>query len=458
MAPARLAAFEALRAVTSGRLDLPAALERVRRGLDDERDRALATELVTGTLRWQAALDYLIARYAHRPLTRLEAAVRDVLRLGIYQLLYLQRIPAAAAVADTVELAKTRVRPEAARLVNAVLRAVARDRAQPPLPERPPAVTPETRDQVLDYLSTTWSHPRWLVERWLDRYGIEATLAWVQFNNQPAPLVLRANTLRTSRTALAEALAAHGVETEPTRYARDGLLVRRGNPLATPLAAAGLFVLQEEASQLVADFADARAGERVLDACAAPGNKTLALAAGAGPTGLVVAGEFRVRRLRLLRSRLAAAGADAVRLVRLDLRHPLPFQAPFDLVLVDAPCSGLGTIRRDPDIRWRRMPDDLPRFADAQVNLLAHAAEVVRQGGRLIYATCSSEPEENDEVVDRFLQRRSDYALVDPRRVRPAFPAALAALLDARGCLRTAPWPHGLDAFFAAMLVRCGSV
>jgi 16S rRNA (cytosine967-C5)-methyltransferase len=454
VAPARQAAFDALRAVTAGRRDLATALEAARRRLTDERDRALATELVTGTLRWQAALDHLIAHYAHRPVARLEAAVRDALRLGAYQIIYLSRIPPAVAVDETVELVKARGRLEAAALANAVLRAIARDRAHPPWPPPPESFRPETRAQALDYLSITWSHPRWLVDRWLDRYGFEATRALVAFDNRPAPIVVRANTLRTNREALAEALATHGVETEPTRYSPDGLVVRRGNPLATPLAAEGLFVVQDEASQLVALFVGVGPGERVLDACAAPGNKTLALAAAAGPGGRVVAGDLRPRRLRLLQATLARAGADTVRTVRLDLARPLPFRPVFDAVLVDAPCSSLGTIRRDPDVRWRRAPSDLGVFGAAQLRYLTHAADVVSPGGRLVYATCSSEPEENDDVVERFLERRDDYALVDPRSIGRPFSDSLAPLLDLRGCLRTVPWRHGLDAFFAAMLVR----
>ncbi len=457
VAPARAAAFDALRAVTAGRRDLPAALDAARRTLPDERDRALATELVTGALRWQGALDHLVAHYARRSVSRLDAGVRDALRLGAYQLVFLARVPAYAAVADTVQLVKQR-RPQAAGLVNAVLRAIARDRSALPLPRAPARFTPDTRAAALDYLSITGSHPRWLVERWLDRHGFAAAAAWVQFNNRPAPITLRANTLRTTATALAEALAAHGVETKAAPYAPDGLVVCRGNPLATPLAGAGLFVVQDEAAQLVTCFVDARPGERVLDTCAAPGNKTLALAAAVGARGLVVAGELRPRRVRLLRDTLAASGAAAVRIVRLDLERPLPCRPVFDAVLVDAPCSGLGTIRRDPDVRWRRSAADLLVFAERQVRLLSHAADAVRPGGRLVYATCSSEPEENEDVVRRFLQERRDYELVDPRRLRPDGGAPLDSVLDAVGCLRTEPWRHALEAFFAAMLVRRGAV
>lgn len=454
IAPARWAAFEALRAVSERRLDLPAALARARRGLSDERDRALLSEIVTGTLRWRAALDHLISSGARRPIDRLDAAVLDALRIGVYQLLYLERVPPRAVVDDAVEISKRGGTRSAAGLVNAVLRTIARERDRMRLPQPPDTSHGDCRDAALDYLSITLSHPRWLVARWLDRHGFDAAAAWARFNNTPAPLTLRVNTLRTTASVLAAELHAKGVDVEPGRYAPDALVVRRGNPLLTPLAETGRFVVQDEASQLVALFAAASPGHRVLDACASPGNKTLALAADMQDEGLLVAADLRGRRIGLLRRTLASAALRSTRIVRTDLTRPAPFRAGFDLVLVDAPCSGLGTIRRDPDIRWRRTARDLQRFAAAQLQMLNRAADTVRPGGRLVYATCSSEPEENDEVVARFLERRGEFRRVDPRAVLPPSRAGVVSVLDDQACLRTLPWAHGLDAFFAAMLVK----
>lgn len=454
IAPARWAAFAALRAVTERRLDLPAALAWARRGLQDERDRALASEIVTGVLRWRAALDHLVAYYAHRPLDRLDAVVLDALRTGAYQLLHLERVPPRAAVDDGVEIVKRAGRRSAAGLVNAVLRAIARERSRVPLPPPPDLSQPDWRTAALDYLSITLSHPRWLASRWLDRHGFEASAAWARFNNAPAPLTLRVNTLRTTTSILILKLRAAGIDVEPARYAPDALVVRRGNPLLSSLAETGRFVVQDEASQLVALFAAARPGDRVLDACASPGNKTLALAGTMRDEGLLVATDVRERRIGLLRRTLAPAALRSVRIVRADLTRPAPFRDCFDLVLLDAPCSGLGTIRRDPDIRWRRTESDLPRLARTQLEFLERTADTVRPGGRLVYATCSSEPEENDEVVTRFLEGHAEFRLVDPRAVLPPADASLAAVLDDGGCLRTLPWPHGLEAFFAAMLVK----
>ncbi len=449
MSPARMAAYWALRAVLEGE-DLPRALVRERDRLPDERDRALVTELTTGTLRWLAALDYLVVRTSGRPTSRLDPEVLAVLRLGAYQLLYLDRIPASAAVNESVTLAKRIGKASASGLVNAVLRRVADTAERPALPRNPGPHG--SRAAQLAYLSVAGSHPAWLAARWLDRVGFERAVAWVRFNNLAPALTLRANRLRTTVEDLSRRLAEHGVETTPTRWARDGLSVVTGTPLRTPLAGQGLFVVQDEASQLVAELVAARPGERVLDACAAPGGKTTALAAGVGERGLVVAAELRSPRVRLLQEIVRECGADAVRFVRHDLRQP-PFHPVFDCVFVDAPCTGLGTVRRDPEIRWRRQADDLSRMATLQRALVEGAAAVVRPGGRLVYATCSSEPEENQAVVRAFLADHAEFALVPPGAGGPVRDE-LQSVTTGEGWLATTPDEHGLELFFAATLRR----
>ena len=453
MTPARTAAYHVLRAVFGGD-DLPNALARVRDTLGDDRDRALVTEITTGTLRWLGALDRVIEQVAARPTDRLDEEVLTVLRLGAYQLLYLDRVPAAAAVHESVTLVRRVGKASAAGLVNAVLRGIASTAHTPPLPPEPGAS--DTRAVRLAYLSVTCSHPRWLVERWLDRRGFLRTLDWVRFNNTPPALTLRANRLRTTPVALARHLGEHDVRTEPTRFARDGLRVLAGNPLRTPLFDQGLFLVQDEASQLVAELTAARPGERVLDACAAPGGKTTAIAAAMRQVGSLVASDVRPARVRLLRRTLDQMGATKVRVVRLDLGRPPPFRPVFDCVLVDAPCSGLGIVRRDPEIRWRRQAVDLARFARDQLTMVSHASRVVRPGGRLVYATCSSEPEENEEVVDAFLADHPDFDPVHPDQMRSLLSQGLRDTIDDHGRLSTAPDTHGLEAFFAAVLRRRG--
>ena len=430
--------------------DLATALARARTPLTDPRDRALAGEIALGVFRWLAALDYVIERLARRPAAKIEPIVLDILRVAVYQLTHLDRVPAAAVVNDAVDMARRAKRTGAAGFVNGVLRALGR--GAPSLPPRPDPGSlgePGMRAQALDYLSITLSHPRWLVERWLARTGFEAVEGWARFNNEPAPLTLRANTLRIDREELKSLLSAHGVECDDARLATQGLVVRRGNPLLSPLAERGLFLVQDEASQLVAEFLAVKSGERIFDACASPGGKTVAMAAQAGADGLVVASDFRPRRIRLLVDTIRRTGADRVRIVRTDLRQPLPFGPRFDAVLVDVPCSGLGTIRRDPDIRWRRTEADVARLAAEALTMLTHASAVVRPGGRLVYATCSSEPEENEDVVSKFLVNHPAF-----RQMKAQMDAS--PVIDEAGSLRTLPHVHALEAFFAVVLVHYG--
>jgi len=451
-APARRAAYEALRAVGSGRALLAEAIVASREPLQDDRDRALVTTIVTGTLRWRNRLDFVLSRQVMRDLARLDPEVLEILRLSVFQLLFLERVPASAVVHDAVNLTRAAGKSSAAGFVNAVLRKVSLTRDRLDLPQAPSPEAGGTREAWLDALSLTGSHPRWLVERWLDRMGPEAAAAWVKFNNEEPALTIRANTLKTSRELLGERLLDAGVETERLRFAPDGLRVLRGNPLRTPLAKQGLFVVQDEASQLVALMCGRQQRWRTLDACAAPGGKTLVLAAGPARGGLLVAGDRRWRRLKLLREYLAAAGAGQARIVALDLSSGAPFKDIFDLVLVDAPCTGLGTLRREVDIRWRRSAGDIGETAAVQARMLRHAASLVAPGGRLVYATCSSEPEENEVVFEAWLSGEPGF--------RPAGPESLTSggvppgLLDGQGHLHTRPDLHGLEAFFAAAADR----
>ena len=449
-APARIAAFHALRAIDGGRVDLPAALVRSRQHLDDDRDRALAAEIVTGTVRWRRSLDHVLAHVANRPLEKLDREVLVILRLSLYQILHLDRVPASAVVDDAVDLTRAARKPSATGFVNGVLRNTLRQRNRLPLPSRPAASS--NREEAIAYLGITHSHPDWLVARWLDRHGFEAAEQWVRFNNDTPHLTIRANTLRTTRDALAATLSADGIETEPTRLAPDGLTVVAGNPLRRP--ADGSFVVQDEGSQLVPLVVAAGPDESVLDLCASPGGKTTAMAAAMGGSGVIVACDVRAKRIALLRETIAASGAGHVAIVQVGVADAVPFASVFDRVLVDAPCSGLGTLRRDPDIKWRRSEAELPQLARDQVTLLGRAAEAVKAGGRLVYATCSSEPEENEQVVDAFLAAHPAFTLIDLRgRSHPA----IETVLDDRGMLRTLPFAHGLEAFFAAAMVRTAS-
>jgi 16S rRNA (cytosine967-C5)-methyltransferase len=449
IAPARVAAFEILSAVSAGRADLSSAIARARTTLSDDRDRALAAEIATGVQRMRASLDHLIVQFSKRPIDRLDPEILEILRLSIHQLLHLTRVPAAAVVDDAVNLAGLAGKRSAAGFVNAVLRNLARGRSALPLPRRP--VDPADHAGAIDYLSITLSHPRWLAERWYDRIGFGAAERWMQFNNRPAPLTLRANRLRITPEDLRLRLASLDIAVVAGRYAPEALVVESGHPLRASGGDEGWFVVQDEASQLVALLAGAHPGRRVLDTCASPGGKATAIAATLAEDGRVVACDVRDRRISLLSRTVTTTGAANVRLVQADLLSALPFRAEFDTVMVDVPCSGLGTLRRDPDIRWRRQERELAALATAELRMLRHAAEVVKPGGRLVYATCSSEPEENEDVADAFLRDAPEFAAVNAGHAHPSLPQAV---VDHRGHLRTAPDRHGLEAFFGAVFEK----
>lgn len=440
----------ALLAVELGRADLDTAVDRAREGLTDPRDLALLHEIVTGTLRWQGRLDWSLAALSTLPLDRLDAEVRVALRMGAYQLEHLDRTPARAVVDDAVALVKRARKSSAAGLVNAVLRRLARGDGRP-LPDPAAATTDEA---LAAALAVTTAHPRWLVDRWLARESRDVVEAWLAFDNTAPPLVLRVNPLVAGgRDAAVRRLELRGVETHPCRWAPLGLVVDGGpSPGLSRALESGEVFLQDEGSQLAALVAPVRAGQTVLDLCAAPGGKTLAYAAAAGPAGRVIACDVRPRRLALLAATVRRATADRAAVVAVGEREPLPFAPAFDVVAVDAPCSGLGTLRRDPDIKWRRRPEDLAAYQARQVDLLRRASAAVAPGGTLVYTTCSTEPEENGDVIARFLseapafERRPVAAGPDGRYLTP--------FVDADGWLRLHPARHGLEGYFGAVVAR----
>jgi 16S rRNA (cytosine967-C5)-methyltransferase len=422
IAPARRAALDALEKIEQSDVDMGAAIAAVRATLTDERDQALLLELVSGTLRMRGAIDYQLSLRVKRPIAKLDAAVLNILRLSAFQLMYMSRLPASAVINDAVDLTRRAGKSSASGLANAVLRALSREQTQ--------LKWPSADDP--DYLAVVHSHPRWLIDRWVARYGVENTTSWLAFNNQPAALCLVANRHLNTREALAEELLSDGVMTRPTSRAANGLEVIDGRALNTRAFREGRCIVQDEASQLIGELAASVARGNVLDLCASPGGKTLALSIARGTH--VIASDVRPNRVRLLARTLTRCRIPNTTVVHV-ADGPLPFaDETFDLVLIDAPCSGLGTVRRDPDIRWRRSPEDLARFAKAQRELLGSAASLVKHGGSLVYSTCSSEPEENEDVVASFLQARSDFSQ--------------------RTTHQTLPFREGLEAFFGSVLER----
>jgi 16S rRNA (cytosine967-C5)-methyltransferase len=438
VSPARLAAFEILMRVADGAYTsvLLAARERDLKDVD----RSLSYELVMGVLRQQLWLDRLIEYYAARKVTDLDPAVCVVLRLGLYQLRFLSRVPASAAVNESVNLIHSARLRSAGGLVNAVLRRATRE------PEVDPA---DNISDALERLSVSTSHPQWLIERWIQAIGFEETEAFARSNNEAPPIAFRVVKTRASEAEVCERLRAAGAELVPSRVTNGAWRVSGGGNLLVELAASGQIYLQDEASQLVGGMLGGRPGDHILDLCAAPGSKTTQIADLSGDSAVIVAGDLHFHRLRTVFSAAQLQGLSGIHPVVLDGLRPLPFaEASFERVLVDAPCSGTGTLRRNPEIRWRITPADIEDLARRQQELLSNAARAVKPGGRLIYSTCSVEPEENEAVVKTFLENHAaSFA-----RAR----LAEDSLTDEQNDVRT--WPHrdGTDGFFISALARKG--
>ena len=409
------------------------------------RDAGLATEITYGTLRWQRYLDWILAPHSRRKLDTLDSRVLVLLRMTAYQLAFLERIPPFAAVSDAVALAKAPGKPGVPEFVNAVLRSFTRRGVREREP-RPP-------DDPIDALAVRLSFPTWLAARWVERYGADEATALMRAMNERPPLTVRANTLRVTREALAARLRAEDhLDSTPTPYAAEGLIVEHGGaPSAWHAFADGAFAVQDEASMLVAQLLEPRPGEVVADACAAPGTKTAHLAQLMENRGRIVAFDPQPARLARVTETLARLGVDIVE-TRGGTAETLSGEmaAACDGVLVDAPCSNLGVLRRNPEVKWRREPGDIAASGTRQREILAAAAGMVKPGGRLVYATCSLEPEENEAVTAAFLAARADFVL-DP-------PAAFPLPLDGDGVLRCRPHRHGTDGFTAVRLRRKAAV
>ena len=416
----------------------------------DEREAALTTELVMGTLRWQRLLDLLVERYTGRKTAALDREVLVILRLGIYQLRFLTRMPAHAAVNESVELARRVRKKSAAGLVNAALRRAAAERQNPAAEFLPAGM------ERAEVLAITQSHPMWLVERWLRAFGEERTIALLEANNR-APEHACSFLDAARREEAIRSLDEAGIAYEAGRLLRDAIVVRRGNVAATRAFRNGWIGIQDEASQLIPLLVGVKRGDSVLDMCAAPGGKTIALASLAGEHGCAVACDLYEARLRAMRERMAISGLNNMLFVALDGTSALPFAKTFDCILVDAPCSGTGTLARNPEIRWRLSEADLADLHRRQAALVRSAVQCLSEKGALLYSTCSLEPEENESVI-------REVVGADPPRLRSEHvkipQGVLAAgvnekdLIGEGGALRTFPPLNRTDGFFAALIRR----
>lgn len=412
----------------------------------DGRDRALLHTIVYGVQRWRGRLDWVLAHFARERPEVLSVPLRNLLRLGLFQICHLDRVPAAAAVNTSVQLAKSIGEGRKAGFVNGLLRNAARNIERVPFPD--PATSPDT------HLAVTHALPRWLVRRWLKRFGFKETAALGAALTVRPPITIRANTLRSTPGRLVDALSELAKAT-PSTYTPLALrLTQVARPPSTwPAFQAGDCQVQDEAAQLVGDLLNPQPGETVLDACAGLGGKTGHLGQLMNNQGRLLAVDVISKKLERLEREMRRLGIEHVETCSLDLEilEALERLPLFDRILLDAPCSGLGVLRRNPDTKWRRTSKDLPRYQARQERLLAALAPRLRPGGRLVYAVCSMEPEENSAVIDAFLNSRPDFAI---DRCTDGLTPAAAALLDHRGALATYPHSHGMDGFYMVALER----
>jgi len=407
----------------------------------NRQDKGLITELVYGVLRNRNKLDWAIAGIYTGNFDTMEIPVRNILRTGVYQLLTADRIPPFAVVNEAVEIARN-IRPQATALVNAVLRNTIRKKEQ--------MVWPEIAGDATRAISVLYSHPAWIVECWREFYGIEETIALCRGNNEIPSLTVRVNTLKTSREQMIAALKRDGVAVEPTRYSPEGIILvdNFARLRETDAFRQGMLRVQDEASQLIAHLLAPQPGEQILDLCAGAGGKTLHLAALMQNRGEITAVDKNRNKLNQLVTEATRLGVTIVRIVQGDgAKKSTTAGKIFDRVLVDAPCSGLGTLRRNPEIRWRLTCQDILVLQQKQKSLLKNAAESVRPGGCLVYCVCTTTPEETGAIVADFLKSDERFKLRQPFNLP-------SGVITAEGFLRTFPHHHFLDGFFGAVFVR----
>ncbi len=415
--------------------------------LDDPRDRQLSMSLVYGVIRWQGYLDWVLGEFSKHPLNKMKSRTLQALRVGLFQLLFLDRIPPSAAINETVQALKDMKQPKwLTGFVNGILRSVERQRQNLPTPFNNMPL-PE---------SALLSHPEWLIQRWKTRYGNPLTTTICRENNTIAPLCLRTNTSLTSTETLLEKFIKAGLNAAPGKYSPIAIkLVDYHGPVVNiPGFGEGLFQVQDEAAQLITLLLGPLQKEKsYLDGCAGLGGKTSHLAQMLPAESRLVAIEPNEGRIKKLKENIARLRLDtSVTIVEDTIGSLLPvMKEKFDGVLIDAPCSGLGVIRRHPDIRWNRTPEDLLRYQEIQSAILDSAAQLLASGGTLVYATCSTEPEENEEVVQNFLAQNPRFILSNCRDV---LPQNGAPFVDSKGFFKTLPGQDDLDGFFGARLIK----
>jgi 16S rRNA (cytosine967-C5)-methyltransferase len=408
-------------------------------------DRSFLTELTYGVIRWREKLDWVIRYFSKIPFEKIELETLNILRLGLYQILFLSRTPPSAAVNESVELAKHIRGKGGAGFVNALLRSAIRQKDGIPYPDI-------TADPAL-HISIVQSHPLWLVQRWVSEMGAEETLKICTFNNQISPLTLRTNTLKVNRQDLIQKLKEKELKPFPAVFSEEGIVLQDSPPTSElPFLKEGLYIIQDEASQLVSFILDPKPGERILDACAAPGGKTTHMAQKMENLGEIHALDLSKTKLDLLEGMSERLGIRIVTTIKGDAARPLPIPQgmKFDRILADVTCSGFGTLRRNPDLKWRRGEGDIKRLSELQFTILRNLGEYVKERGVLIYSTCTVFREENEELVEKFLDEHPQFQLesigkILPEKYRPFIH---------NGYFKSFPPADKMDGFFVARLIK----
>ena len=408
-------------------------------------DRAFLTELTYGVLRWRGKLDWVIRQFSKIPFEKIESGILNILCLGLYQIFFLSRTPSSAAVNESVELAKPFRGKGGGGFVNAVLRSAIRQKDEiryPEINEDPPLC-----------ISVVQSHPLWLVERWVKEMGAEETLKICTFNNQISPLTLRTNTLKMNRKDLMEKLRQKEFSPFPTTYSEDGIVLKDPPPTSElPFIKEGLYIIQDEASQLVTYILDPKPGERILDACAAPGGKTTHMAQKMENQGEIYALDLSKGKIDLIEETCQRLGIGIVQTIKGDAAKILsvPQGMKFDRILADVPCSGFGTLRRNPDLKWRRGEKEIRRLSELQSSILRNLSAYVKGGGVLIYSTCTVFHEENEDVVVKFLNKHPEFQL---DRMDKVLPEKCRSFIQG-SYFKTFPQKGEMDGFFVARLIK----
>jgi 16S rRNA (cytosine967-C5)-methyltransferase len=412
----------------------------------EERDRAFISQLVQGSIRWKARLDWAIQQTSDSPLKKISIPVLNILRLALYQVFFLDRVPESAAVNEAVKQAKKRNPPYVVSFVNAVLRKACRKKGQLSFPDR--------HKNPVGYLSVFHSYPEWLVKKWIREWGIDFAEALLEAQNQFPALTVRCNPLKIKRGDLIRRLEdENGIVGKPTLYSPQGVFLPdfRGKVDQNRAFRDGLFQVQDEAAQMTSILLSPAAGDCILDLCAGYGGKTTHLAELMGDRGKVIALDMNHTRLVSLATNAARLGIRSAVAVAADAVRNLPslLREPFDRIVVDAPCSGLGVISRHPDGKWNKKEEDIPRLAQMQKAILSNGCALLRPGGTLLYVTCTLSREENEEVIEACLADNKGMSLLD---LRDRAPLWAKDLIDDRGFLRTFPHRHHMDGFFGALL------